>query len=283
MEIEIQIGNIYKFKLIEKTQLSNGYIVVRIQSFTLFLTTVIVSDFWVYRSNSELGFWRLCSSVEGSPDKMYKGDPDIYNYDYIQTTFIHLTLQFFINSRFGAIPLIGDISIDEITNGMDIDNDENIQKIERHKLLPFKQSGKLFVLSNPLTSSYKSIVDSKHPPTKKNRSIEEDPFKQLYDEAKCGEELDVNSLKQFSDIFKDTYEVITDLPVDGGKYNYEFEEIIRVNGQINCITLHLFTFQTPIFTAKKIKKHKINSRNFTYDGLTFSSSVFILEEVKDEI
>ena len=34
---------------------------------------------------------------------------------------------------------------------------------------------------------------------------------------------------------------------------------------------------------KKIKKHKINSRNFTYDGLIFSSSVFILEEVKDEI
>ena len=36
---------------------------------------------------------------------------------------------------------------------------------------------------------------------------------------------------------------------------------------------------------KKIKKYKINSRNFTYDGLTFSSSVFSLweEEVKDEI
>jgi hypothetical protein len=47
--------------------------------------------------------------------------------------------------------------------------------------------------------------------------------------------------------------------------------------------LHLFTFQTPILTAKKIKKCKINSRNFTYDGLTFSSSVFTLEEVKDEI
>ena len=48
--------------------------------------------------------------------------------------------------------------------------------------------------------------------------------------------------------------------------------------------LHLFTFQTPILTTlKKIKRHKINSRNFTYDGLIFSSSVFILEEVKDEI
>jgi len=28
---------------------------------------------------------------------------------------------------------------------------------------------------------------------------------------------------------------------------------------------------------------KINSRNFTYDGLTFSSSFWIFEEVKDEI
>jgi hypothetical protein len=40
----------------------------------------------------------------------------------------------------------------------------------------------------------------------------------------------------------------------------------------------------PILTTlKKIKRHKINSRNFTYDGLTFSSSNFIFEEVKDEI
>ena len=52
---------------------------------------------------------------------------------------------------------------------------------------------------------------------------------------------------------------------------------------MNNIYLHLFTFQTPIFTAKKnIKKHKINSRNFTYDGLTFSTS-FLSEVVKDEI
>jgi len=56
---------------------------------------------------------------------------------------------------------------------------------------------------------------------------------------------------------------------------------------VKCVLLklHLFTFQTPILTAKKIKKCKINSRNFTYDGLTFSSSGFSLweEEVKDEI
>jgi hypothetical protein len=48
--------------------------------------------------------------------------------------------------------------------------------------------------------------------------------------------------------------------------------------------LHLFSFKTPILLGKKIrKKCKINSRNFTYDGLTFSSSLFLLEDVKDEI
>jgi hypothetical protein len=48
--------------------------------------------------------------------------------------------------------------------------------------------------------------------------------------------------------------------------------------------LHLFSFKTPILLGKKIrKKCKINSRNFTYDGLTFSYSLFLLEDVKDEI
>jgi len=34
---------------------------------------------------------------------------------------------------------------------------------------------------------------------------------------------------------------------------------------------------------KNKKKCKINSRNFTYDGLTFSCSSFVMEQVKDEI
>ena len=47
--------------------------------------------------------------------------------------------------------------------------------------------------------------------------------------------------------------------------------------------LHLFSFKTPILQSKNKKKCKINSRNFTYDGLTFSSSLFLLEDVKDKI
>ena len=35
--------------------------------------------------------------------------------------------------------------------------------------------------------------------------------------------------------------------------------------------LHFFSFKTPILQSKKIrKKCKINSRNFTYDGLTYA-------------
>jgi hypothetical protein len=60
----------------------------------------------------------------------------------------------------------------------------------------------------------------------------------------------------------------------------KYEELLICNLHI----LHLFSFKTPILLDKKIrKKCKINSRNFTYDGLTFSSSFWLLEEVKDEI
>jgi len=49
------------------------------------------------------------------------------------------------------------------------------------------------------------------------------------------------------------------------------------------IVLHLFSFKTPIIDDKNKKKCKINSRNLTYDGLTFSSSFWLFEEFKDEI
>ena len=227
--MEITIDTI-KFTLIEKTELSNGYIVVRIQSFgTLFVTNKPLADFWVYRSNSELGFWRLCSSVSDNPEQMYKGDPDEFNYDYIQTTFIHLTLQFFINARFEAIPLIIDINPNGI---MDI-NTTNKNLIKKHELLPHVAPNEdtLFILSKTLSKSYKEIVDDN------NRIIEEDPFKILYDISKCGEELNEPSLNQFSNSFQEQYTVESDLPVQGGRYNYEFEEVVNVAGQINCITL----------------------------------------------
>ena len=53
-----------------------------------------------------------------------------------------------------------------------------------------------------------------------------------------------------------------------------------------CIIFARSTEATPrlIFKRhKNIQNCKIKSRNFTYDGLTFSSSFWLFEEVKDEI
>ena len=219
-----------RFTLIEKTTLSDGYIVVRIQSVSLIGE---IFDFWVYRSNSELGFWRLCSSVEGNPTRLYKGDPDEFNYDYIQTTFIHLLLQFFINTNFKDISPIPYLN----TQGIKYtDKNKRIadrDSITNHKLFPYydKTEKKIFVLSNPLTPNYKAIVDSR------DRIIEEHPFIDIYNEAKCGEQLNITDLQEFSSVFQSQYTVVSDLPVDEGKYNYEFEGIIKVDGQINHIIL----------------------------------------------
>ena len=58
---------------------------------------------------------------------------------------------------------------------------------------------------------------------------------------------------------------------------------IHLIEKIGGKNLHLFSFKTPILIGKNKKNCKINSRNFTYDGLTFSSSLFLLEDVKDEM
>jgi hypothetical protein len=220
------------FTLIEKTELSNEYIVVRIQSLNP-TTREILADFWVYRSNSELGFWRLCSSVSDNPKQMYKGDPDEFNYDYIQTTFIHLSLQFFINARFEMIPSIPYFNTQGINYTEQNKKLADKDLILSHNLYPHydKKEKKIFVLSKTLIPEYKEIVDDN------NRIIEEDPFKILYDISKCGEELNEPSLNQFSNSFQEQYTVESDLPVQGGRYNYEFEEVVNVAGQINCITL----------------------------------------------
>lgn len=51
----------------------------------------------MYRSNSELGLWRLCIEICGN---FYKGP------DYIQSTIIYVKLQNFINENIDFIPFV---------------------------------------------------------------------------------------------------------------------------------------------------------------------------------
>jgi hypothetical protein len=61
-------------------------------------------------------------------------------------------------------------------------------------------------------------------------------------------------------------------------HEYVFTDV-KTENLVFSDSLHLWTFKTPIFTElKKIQKYKIN-----YDGLTFSSSFLVIEEVKDEM
>jgi hypothetical protein len=118
---------------------------------------------------------------------------------------------------------------------MDI-NTTNKNLIKKHELLPHDAQNEygddtLFILSKPLSKSYKTIVDSR------DRIIEENPFIDIYNEAKCGEQLNIKTLQEFSNNFQRQYEVITDIPVPRGNYKYTFEEIMDVEGDINYITL----------------------------------------------
>ena len=73
--------------------------------------------------------------------------------------------------------------------------------------------------------------------------------------------------------------------------NYSLKMINIIKSIINpnkknhiypCFSFLFYTFEY-LSSHKNIKKCKINSRNFTYDGLTFSTSSLVLEVVKDEI
>jgi hypothetical protein len=98
MSLTISIDGI-EFTLLRKTNYDDRYKeVVNVES-------IIVEDddeiqkynFWVYRSNSELGLWRLCINLRG---KFHKGP------DYIQSTLIHIELQHFINENIELIPFV---------------------------------------------------------------------------------------------------------------------------------------------------------------------------------
>ena len=76
----------------------------------------------------------------------------------------------------------------------------------------------------------------------------------------------------FNDVVKENPTFVPELqePKDNKPYDY-------------C-SLTPFLISNAHFAEQKNKKKcKINSRNFTYDGLTFSSSFLLLEVVKDEM
>lgn len=91
-------------------------------------TSVEVIEFAIYRSHSDLRFWRLCYIANNAEPAFSKGNWTSYIGHYVQTTFIHLELQLFINDALAK----NLIPIDETSDCYDIylKNPATLEKIK---------------------------------------------------------------------------------------------------------------------------------------------------------
>ena len=180
------------FRLLNKYIQRDGYLIVN-------LISNEHDYFSCYRSNSELGMWRLCSKTIGG--MLYKGS-DLENYDYVQTTLIHILLQIFININ------IGNIS--------SADNDTFANCILQ-------------------ITDYKRIIDAPE------RIASIYPFNQFHSHLACGQQLEKDQryktiLDAFSKIISEHFKFIVDTFLPLSNYSYTFERM-QVTGKICHVTL----------------------------------------------
>lgn len=208
-DLSIVIDNI-KFTLLQKSDYKDRYKdVVQIQSENK-LDSSDITKFWVYRSNSEIGFYRLCFTKE---DHLFKG-----HLDYVQSTFIYIELQIFIISKLDIIPYI---KFDNETQKKANCFCPNINETSCDTAL--------------------SIIEDK------NRFItDEEPFAELYKlqtVIRCGtipyqanDSLVKKIINLFSKKLENTYE-LENFTLMKDNYNFVFENIIDITGGIYCINL----------------------------------------------
>jgi hypothetical protein len=203
----------FTFVLIQVVNLNPRYSeILEIHSYKSSEPELEPTKFWVYRSNSELGFWRLCVTDDEHKGHWYKG------IDYVQSTFIDIRLQVFINeniSYFGKKKIY-----------------YNIEKNEPN----------ICFTSCPYKSEILEQINDE------SRIISEEPFLTInnYDKKSipigCGRiprnatDALVNSILQnFSIELKEQYRVIN---VDFiSRLNFDFENILKSEGEIYAINL----------------------------------------------
>jgi hypothetical protein len=213
----------YKFTAIRYISLHEKYkTVVHIKS--EFLMDGSEQNFWIYKSNSELGLWRLCIirnhiySFETENFSFAKGE------DYVQTTLIHIDLQLYVN-RLLKDGLIPEVFLDAVEK----DNE----------CVCFISSDRCFEFNDKI---YQVIND-------KNRIIKGEPFETLIkikerNNVNCGNitsyEYEDNErllqfLYTFSREFSSTYDIVDIKQI--GTTDFLFENSIHTHGKINRIHL----------------------------------------------
>ena len=215
-EYQIQIDN-YMFKLIEQTDSILNYETIRIQSWNIERPHDIY-DFWCYRSHSELGLWRFGAINPAKYGEYYKGP------DKVQHTLIHLILQNYINKNKQHILFITINSINAA--------EHNLSYIPR-----IDKNGKKY---NEIT--FNNIVDTKYETilmSNRKLIIPDTPFQKINVAIWCGHKNFkdiIKTITDFSTEFEKLYHIVDDKVIIPN-YNYNFENIFIVNGNIYEMTL----------------------------------------------
>jgi hypothetical protein len=288
----------YKFTAVRYISLDVRYkTVVNIKSESLL--NGVEESFWIYKSNSELGLWRLCIIR-----RHFRSFSEEYSFakgeDYVQTTLIHVDLQLYVNKllKKGLIP---EVFLSEIEK-----DDECVCFISSDRCFEFND--KIYdVINDP------------------NRIIKGEPFETLIkikqrNNVYCGNITDyeyednerlLKFLHTFSQEFGADYNIVEIKQI--GTTDFLFEDAIHTHGKINRIHLqrkvnymdkpilndiYLYTL-TLIFTPKLQihldevnipKKHNIYSSNVVdicknkfIKHRTIHSFPFLLTPITSEI
>ena len=288
----------YKFTAVRYVSLDVRYqLVVNIRSESLI--DGVEENFWIYKSNSELGLWRLCIIRRN-----FRSFSEEFSFakgeDYVQTTLIHIDLQLYVNKllKNGLIPEV-------ILSEIEKDNE----------CVCFISSDRCFEFNDKI---YDVIND-------KNRIIKGEPFETLIkvkqrNNVYCGNITDyeyednerlLKFLHTFSQEFGADYNIEDIKQI--GTTDFLFEDTIHTHGKINRIHLrrkinymdkpilndiYLYTL-TVIFTPKlqihldednNPKKHNIYSSNVVdicknklIKNRTIHSFPFLLTPITSEI
>ena len=212
----------YKFTAIRYISLDVRYqTVVNIKSESLLNGSE--ESFWIYKSNSELGFWRLCIIRRN-----FRSFSEQFTFakgeDYVQTTLIHIDLQLYVNNLLqnGLIPEV-------FLNEIEKDNE----------CVCFISSDRCFEFNDKI---YDVINDT-------NRIIRGEPFETLIkvkqrNRVDCGNitnyEYEDNTrlmsyLYKFSEEFAADYDIVEIKQI--GTTDFLFEDTIHTHGKINRIHL----------------------------------------------
>ena len=185
------------------------------------------NEFLVYRSVSDIGFWRLAFIHFIQPTILYKGSED-----YIQQTFICFELQTYINNNIDNNNLI------EETIGTDIFM-EYYHYFEECKI-PSEDETYHWFYKILMNSELQNIIDNET----RSKIIENEDMikilKESYDH-RCGYEIKKEYIEQISDKLEELYELYEKVD-DFEPINYNIEinldgKIIKINGKIHRVLL----------------------------------------------